>query len=151
MIDLTQEAHIVVTEQQSRDDAEGITLRVESPSDPVLGHCDPNAVHRILTNLVSNSLMFTDAGGEVTVRAFVNDDRACLTVEDTGVGMSDSFQEEMFEAIVQDFEATQRSYEGGGLGLAIVKHLVETHDGSLDIDSSRGEGSTITVRLPAAP
>lgn len=147
-IDLCEEARAVVTEQQTRSEAEGIDIRASVPSDPVFAHCDPTAVQRILTNLVSNGIKFTDPGGEVVVRVERDEDWAELQVEDTGVGMSASFQEEMFEAFKQESTGLSREYEGSGLGLSLVKELVDRHDGSLDVDSAPGEGTTMSVRLP---
>lgn len=147
-LDLVEEAHTVVTEQRARSEADGLEVRAETPSEPVLGHCDPTAVQRILTNLVSNGIKFTDLGGEVIVRVEPGNDHVSVEVEDTGVGMSKAFQEEMFEAFKQESSGLSREYEGSGLGLSLVKELVDRHEGTLDVESTPGEGTTITVQLP---
>lgn len=147
-IDLVNEAHTAVTEQQARKAAEGIDVRVAVPDEPVIVHCDPTAVQRILMNLVSNSVKFTEPGGEVVVDVERGDGQACLEVRDTGIGMSEAFQNEMFEAFKQESAGLSREYEGSGLGLSLVKQLVDQHDGSLDVESARGKGTTIRVHLP---
>lgn len=147
-VDLTDEVRTVVTEQRARSEADNIEVRAETPSEPVLGHCDPTAVQRILTNLVSNGIKFTEPGDEVIVRVSRADEQARLQVEDTGVGMSASFQEEMFEAFKQESTGLARQYEGSGLGLSLVKELVDRHDGTLEVESAPGEGTTMTVYLP---
>ena len=147
-VDLTEEARTIVTEQRARPEAEEINISTETASRPVYGDCDPTAVQRIMTNLVGNAIKFTGPGDDVTVRVYRKDDHACLEVEDTGVGIADSFQDEMFEAFKQESSGLAREYEGSGLGLSLVKELVDRHNGTLDVDSAPGSGTTITVRLP---
>lgn len=147
-VDLVKEAKIVITEQKARSEADGIDLRVEATEGHVTGYCDKTAVQRILMNLVSNSVKFTDSGGEVVVRVEQDNGQAYLEVEDTGIGMSEAFQDEMFEAFKQESAGLDREYEGSGLGLSLVKELIDRHGGSLDAESAQGEGTTMMVHLP---
>lgn len=162
-IDLVEEAEAIVTEQKDRAEEAGIDLHLDAPN-----RCscvlDPGAVQRILRNLVGNAIKFTDSGGEVAVRVSCvvrsSDDEpedasfthVELEVEDTGAGMSESFQENMFEAFQQESEDPRRSaHEGSGLGLSITKELVELLRGDVTVESELGVGTCFTITLPRDP
>jgi PAS domain S-box-containing protein len=122
-----------------------ITLEGEV-EDPLPATLDPTMVHRITDNLLSNALKFTEPGGTVTLRASGTDDAVTLEVEDTGVGIDESFLPNLFEAFARGPD--QNETEGNGLGLAITKHLTDVMGGTIDVDSEKGVGTTFTVRLP---
>lgn len=108
---------------------------------------------QILNNLLSNAVKFTAAGGQITLaisQQQASDDGHTLlelTVTDTGCGMSEQMLAQLFQPFEQEDGSTARKYGGSGLGLSIVKHLVELMDGSISVQSSKGGGSTFTVRL----
>ncbi|PEN14834.1 hypothetical protein CRI94_00620 [Longibacter salinarum] len=125
-----------------------IDLSVEMASSPVMAYADESAFRRIVMNLVSNAIKFTEPGGSVIIR--VRDAGPCaqLQVRDTGIGIDDDFMSDLFEAFTQESSGTARAFEGSGLGLTITSQLVELMDGSIDVDSTKGEGTTFTVTLP---
>lgn len=127
----------------------GLSLDVAVGEVPVTALADAPALGRIIDNLLSNALRFTDAGG-VTMRARVQREHAVLEVTDTGRGMAEAFRARAFEAFVQESEGDARSHEGSGLGLTIVRRLVEAMDGRVEIESAVGEGTCVRVLLPAA-
>jgi PAS domain S-box-containing protein len=114
--------------------------------DPLPAELDPTMLHRIVDNLLSNALKFTHPGGTVTVRAYGDDGEVVLEVEDTGIGIDESFLPNLFEAFSRG--ANQPHTEGSGLGLAITQHLTDIMGGSIDVESEKGVGTTFTVRLP---
>jgi signal transduction histidine kinase len=75
-------------------------------------------------------------------------DEAVLVVSDTGIGISDEFLDRVFDEFRQESEGLTRAHEGSGLGLTITQRLVELMDGAIEAESTKGEGSTFTVRLP---
>jgi signal transduction histidine kinase len=91
---------------------------------------------------------FTRAGGRVSVRLRAEDEDFVLQVEDTGVGIGEEFAQKMFDAFQQESSGTDREFEGSGLGLTITQRLVEAMGGDIAVDSVKGEGTTMTVRLP---
>jgi signal transduction histidine kinase len=159
-MDLVDELEALVNEQSERASTAGVDLQVEADCETCSCHLDPGAVQRILRNLVGNAIKFTDEGGEVIVRLRrearngVSDEaftHAHLEVEDTGAGMSESFQEDMFKAFRQESQTPRGGHEGSGLGLAITKQLVDLMDGEIEVESQKGEGTCFTIRLPRVP
>ncbi|HEY9750545.1 MAG TPA: ATP-binding protein [Allocoleopsis sp.] len=110
---------------------------------------DQRRLKQILLNLLSNAIKFTPAGGQVTLRAWLESGTAIFQVEDTGIGIPDHQRPLLFQKFQQLDTSYQRKYEGTGLGLALTKQLVELHGGWIDVVSTVGLGSTFTVHLPA--
>jgi signal transduction histidine kinase len=103
-------------------------------------------LHRITDNLLSNALKFTEPGGTVALRAHGTDDAVTMAVADTGTGIDEDFLPNLFEAFTRGPD--QDDTEGTGLGLAITKHLTEVMGGTIEVESEKDEGTTVTVRLP---
>jgi signal transduction histidine kinase/DNA-binding response OmpR family regulator len=133
----------------------GITLHVETDPLPTGEqtpvYVDPESWEHILSNLLSNAVKFTPEDGEVHVRVVETPDAVDVHVRDTGVGIPAAEQDSIFDRFRRaDASATQRQ-EGTGIGLAFANDLVELHDGTIDIESAEGEGTTVSVRLPRGP
>jgi PAS domain S-box-containing protein len=128
-------------------DEKGITLRTSlQPAPAMLG--DRGRLAQVLDNLVSNALKFTTEGGSVDVRMSSKSGEAVIEVVDTGMGIAPEEQEHLFERFFRSTEATERAIPGTGLGLTIAKAIVERHEGSIEVESAEGEGTTMRVRLP---
>ncbi|HEY9806979.1 MAG TPA: HAMP domain-containing sensor histidine kinase, partial [Candidatus Obscuribacterales bacterium] len=110
---------------------------------------DQRRLKQILLNLLSNAIKFTPAGGQVTLRAWLESGTAIFQVEDTGIGIPEHQRPLLFQKFQQLDTSYHRKYEGTGLGLALTKQLVELHGGWIDVVSTVGLGSTFTVHLPA--
>ncbi|HEY9217638.1 MAG TPA: ATP-binding protein [Phenylobacterium sp.] len=108
---------------------------------------DPTRVGQILRNLVSNAIKFT-AQGVVAVHIDRPGDTLIMKVTDTGIGMTPEQQSRLFEAFVQADASTTRRYGGTGLGLVIVRELASKMGGEIEVESTEGQGSSFTVRLP---
>ena len=147
-VDLGQAARAAVDVYAETAAASGLALRVQAGG-PAVALGDAAAVGRVIDNLVSNALRFTEAGG-VTLRADVADGHAVLDVVDTGRGMDAAFVPRAAEAFVQASDGDARSHEGSGLGLTIVHRLVEAMGGTVGIESALGEGTRVRVSLPLA-
>lgn len=115
---------------------------------PDLPHvpADPAYMERALTNLVSNAIKFTPAGGSVQMRIGVEGDQLAIAVCDTGAGIPRDELAVIFEQYKRGRDSA--GVEGSGLGLFIVRAVVERHGGTIGVESSLGVGSTFTVRLP---
>jgi signal transduction histidine kinase/DNA-binding response OmpR family regulator len=125
-----------------------VTLEVTMP-DALVGSFDPDAIEKILTNLLSNALKFTPRGGTVTLAAVSGDERVTITVQDTGSGIPAEHLPFVFERFYQATESNGLQEPGTGLGLSLVKELVELHGGTIDVSSEgAGAGTRFTVTLP---
>lgn len=111
---------------------------------------DPRRIRQILTNLLSNAIKFTPGGGKVVLSAQVEDHQSLLIqVADSGIGMTAEEIPRALEPFGQIQNVYSREHKGTGLGLPICKALVELHGGSFEVASVPGEGTTVTIRLPA--
>ncbi len=110
---------------------------------------DQRAVKQVLINLANNAIKFTESGGVVVIDASMQDDMLKLTVSDTGIGIAADKIEFLGQPFMQVQNDYTRRYEGTGLGLSLVKGLVELHGGRLAITSKQGEGTVVTILLPA--
>ena len=124
-----------------------LSLDLERPPAPLFANLDRHCFEQILNNLVGNAIKFTEAGG-VTVRVEQQDERVCVHVRDTGIGIDESFIPLLFEEFKQESTGLARSHEGNGLGLAITARLVELMDGEIVVQSEKGKGSVFTVSFP---
>ena len=130
----------------------GLSLSVAELTPGVWASADPGFLHRILNNLIGNAIKFTHEGG-VTVEIDAEAQAAVLRVRDTGIGITPAFLPDLFDDFKQESTGIQRAHEGTGLGLAITQKLVDLMDGRVEVESTKGVGSTFTVWLPrlAAP
>lgn len=110
--------------------------------------CDPLRLRQIINNLLSNAVKFTDRGG-ITLTASYEQRRLVVAVADTGKGMEPADRERIFQEFTRLPGAQGK--EGFGLGLSIVRMLVQLLEGSIEVDSVPGKGSTFTVRIPIYP
>ena len=149
-VDLAELAARTVEAMRPAAGEKGVTLEVVSDHPPT-ARGDQVRLTQVLDNLVSNAVKFTDEGGVVTVTVKGNGDGVDLVVKDTGIGVSTEEQGQVFTRFFRASTATKRAIPGTGLGLAISRALVEQHGGTISFSSREGEGTTVTVRLQAAP
>jgi len=105
-------------------------------------YVDPQQIHQVLVNLVTNAYDAMPEGGKLTINAQVKKSQVHLAFADTGCGISKKSMDNLFEPL---FTTKAR---GIGLGLAISKNLIESNGGSIKVKSKEGQGSTFTVILP---
>ena len=105
-------------------------------------------LYQIAFNLVENGIKYNAPGGKLTVRLLRQEDNALLQVTDTGVGIPPEALGHIFERFYRVDKARSRKSGGSGLGLAIVRNLVERNQGSIQVESAEGKGSTFTVAFP---
>ncbi|MCL4396109.1 MAG: cell wall metabolism sensor histidine kinase WalK [Chloroflexi bacterium] len=133
-------------------DLKGIAMSASvDPATMVLA--DPQAIRKVLGNLIHNALKFTNSGGQIEIRVTPEGDNVQFAVADTGIGIPPSELPRVFERFYKVDRARARGageLRGTGLGLAIAKHIVGAHGGTIWAASSEGKGSTFFFTLPAA-
>lgn len=127
-----------------------ITLKVEAhPCPPV--EANPAHMKQLWTNLISNAIKYTPAGGRVTVRLFSKDEGIIVgEVEDTGIGIAEKDLANLFKEFFRTEQAKAITPHGTGLGLSIVKQIVESLGGDIRVESELGRGTKFSFRLPSA-
>ncbi|GAB6902332.1 sensor histidine kinase [Kineosporia succinea] len=138
----------VLEAHQGAADAAGVVLRADVEGEPTLT-ADAVRLRQLVGNLVSNGLRYTPAGGTVTVNARSDGDLVTVAVEDTGTGIAPEHLDKVFDRFWRADTSRTRASGGSGLGLAVVRQITELHDGTIEVESRLGEGTTFTVRLPA--
>lgn len=131
----------------SQAEAKRLELVVEVDRDLGTAEVDRGQLERALVNLLANAVKFTPAEGRVGFRAGRAGGTVSFVISDTGIGIPDSEKEHLFTRFFRSI-ATEKAIPGSGLGLVIVKSIVEGHGGTIAIDSTVGEGTTVTVSLP---
>ncbi len=136
--------------KQTAADAE-IRLIYRVPNNLPEQRGDAKKLEQVFVNLITNAIKFTEPGGEITLSAIrLKHDGVAVTIKDTGIGMSDEEIELAKTPFAQVNGTRTRWREGTGLGLPIAQALVDLHGGELNIQSAKGMGTQVTVRLPSS-
>ena len=129
-----------------------VVLATELSERPLPISGDPLRLSQVVSNLLTNAVKFTDAGGSVTVQTRIETGEAVLRVKDTGIGIAPELLSRIFEPFQQGESSLTRAKGGLGIGLTVARSLAELHGGRLQAESSGvGQGSELTLRLPLLP
>ena len=128
-------------------DQKQIRLYCQNPPHPVDLTLDPDQFEKVVFNLLSNALKFTNKGGKITIYVEERDDTVTMTVEDTGIGIPDNMLETIFDRFSQVDGSKSRAQEGTGIGLALAREIVLVHKGSIRAESELGRGSRFIVEM----
>lgn len=132
---------------QPRAAAAGVRL-VQLAHAPVHADVDTLAIGRVIDNLLTNAIKFSARGSSVGISLATDAAAAVIRVQDSGIGVSAEDQRHMFDRFFRSRSAQTGAVPGAGLGLSIAKSLVDAHDGTIEVQSELGAGTTMTVRLP---
>ncbi|GAB3258225.1 ATP-binding protein [Nocardioides dilutus] len=147
-VDLWKMVQDVVHLVESSVRSKSLTLRLALGDGQLVVPGDPTELDRLLTNLVSNAVKYTSAGGTVLVSAHRRGSEVVLQVADNGFGISEQDQIGLFRPFYRTTNPAALNQPGTGLGLSIVATIVERHHGRVEVCSRLGEGTTFTVTLP---
>jgi two-component system phosphate regulon sensor histidine kinase PhoR len=134
----------------AKAEAQRVKLRLEAATDLPAVMADQRGMEEVFTNLISNAINYSPAGGDVTVSARMNGELLEVRVNDQGVGIEPEEIPKIFDKFYRVKSPETRQIIGTGLGLPIVKSVVEAHRGSIEVESQVGVGSTFRVFLPIA-
>ena len=110
--------------------------------------CDPEMIERVILNLLSNSVKFTNPSGSMSVNMYKKEEEIYISIKDTGIGIPNDKLDVIFDRFRQVDKSHTRKQEGSGIGLSIVRSLVELHGGKITVLSEYGKGTEFIIMLP---
>ncbi|HIG0357719.1 TPA: ATP-binding protein [Clostridium sporogenes] len=146
IISLIEEITLSVT---SYAESKGINIIFDTNVEEKIIAVDPDKIERIILNLLSNSIKFTNNGGNIFVNVKDSEEHVYIHVKDTGVGIPSDKLESIFERFFQIDKTLKKNKEGTGIGLHLVKSFVEMHKGTVTINSELGKGTEFIIKLPS--
>jgi signal transduction histidine kinase/PAS domain-containing protein len=129
-------------------DIKGLNIIFDTDIEEKIIACDPEKIERILLNLISNAIKFSDVGNEIFVNIKEKNQFIEISIKDNGIGIEHNQLDMIFNRFKQVDKSLSRNAEGTGIGLSLVKAIVEMHQGRIYVESEFGKGSTFTVELP---
>ena len=139
----------IVTDFTADAAPRGVSVRLHldaAPASTVLA--DAASLTTSIWNLLDNAVKYSVDGGDIDVSLSRRDDMVTIAVRDRGIGIPADEQPQIFERFVRGRQASTLGIKGTGLGLAMVSHVVRAHNGTIELNSSEGAGSTFTIVLP---
>lgn len=123
-------------------------LKLKYDFEDIVINMDEESLKHIVINLIDNAIKYSRLNGEICVRCYKRDSKACIEVEDNGIGINSEQAQKIFEPFYRVDKHRSREAGGAGLGLSLVKKLVEKHGGSISVKSKLNEGSIFCVVFP---
>ncbi|WP_424766981.1 ATP-binding protein [Paenibacillus sp. sgz302251] len=144
MLDFNGPVKETVSQLAVREEQTKVRLLAAYGKSPMLVRGDANRLKQVMINLIDNAFKFTPAGGTIRIATGIEREYAWLSVADTGCGI----EAEDLPHVTEKFYKANTGQGGSGLGLAICKEIIELHGGQLVVDSERGAGTIVTIRMP---
>jgi PAS domain S-box-containing protein len=145
IVSVTEE---IVLSVVSYGESRGIDIIFDTDLEERIMTFDPDKIERIILNLMSNALKFTQKGGKVFVNLLNSNEYVTISIRDTGIGIPEDKLAVIFDRFMQVDKTLRRENEGTGIGLSLVKAFVEMHQGTVNIRSEINCGSDFTIKLP---
>ena len=150
-LDVVKDSYVAIYKQAEEKHVEIIDNDCDCKHFNLVG--SPLHVKRIMMNILSNAIKYNKENGKIyiTCKEIYSDDHTStieFKCEDTGIGMTEEFQKHVFESFTQEENSARSSYNGTGLGMSIVKSIVDKMNGTISVESVKGEGSTFDVVIP---
>ncbi|MBU3901735.1 HAMP domain-containing histidine kinase, partial [Patescibacteria group bacterium] len=149
-LNLAEVIHHVVDMMKTDAQQKNIQIDLLLPASIPSVQADRNSMEGIFTNLISNALKYTLAGGSVTIRLDDHDGFVKVSVADTGIGIQSEDIPRIFDKFYRVKSSETRQIVGTGLGLSIVKSIVDAHMGTISVESTEGKGTTFSILFPKA-
>lgn len=143
-LDLVAEVTDAVLFFEARMQAEGLVLRYEEPPEPIPVYADPDRLRQVFVNIMDNAIKYSAFGGQITVKVWAGKSRAFVEVLDQGRGIAP----EDLQNVKTKFFKGKNAVRGSGIGLALVDEIMTAFDGSVDLNSTLGRGTVVTLALP---
>lgn len=125
-----------------------INIQFDTNEEEQIIKCDAYMIERVMLNLLSNSIKFSDNNSNIYVNLYIHKDWIEIKVKDEGIGIPKEYQNIIFDKFVQIDKSFTRANEGSGAGLSIVKSIIDLHKGRIKVISKSKEGTTFKVLIP---
>jgi two-component system phosphate regulon sensor histidine kinase PhoR len=146
--DITGLIYQVVEELEGRARKKKVEIKILIPQKKqILVHADPGKITQVLTNLIINAINYGIKGGHILINYHKLGEKILVEIEDNGIGITEKDATRIFERFYRVEKSRSRQKGGTGLGLAIVKHIIDSHNETVSIRSSPGEGSVFSFSL----
>lgn len=122
-------------------------LKIEIPQKPLEFSFDPEKIDRVLKNLISNAVKYSPGGGEIRIALTAKENACQISIEDQGIGMTSEQVTKIFDKFYRA-DTSDSAPDGTGLGMTIAKHLVESHGGTINVESESKKSTKVTITLP---
>ncbi|MTI89675.1 MAG: HAMP domain-containing histidine kinase [Balneolaceae bacterium] len=139
---------IVLSQFRERAREKGVNIKIDV-KDRLKVSLDREKFSRVMDNLITNALKFTDGPGEVKVLSYKEDGRVVIKVKDSGIGIPDEMQDHIFDQFSKARRLGLKGEKSTGLGMSIAKKIVELHDGTIRVESRENYGTAFYISLPA--
>ncbi|MGR3221278.1 MAG: ammonium transporter [Candidatus Anammoxibacter sp.] len=143
-----KEVQDVITEMATK---KKITVKLQLAENVGMVTADRTKYKQVLFNLLSNAIKFTPENGKIMIEGTVSTNELLISVADTGIGIKEEYQTDIFDEFYQIDGSQTREYEGTGLGLALAKRIVDLHGGKIWVESEENKGSKFSFTLPVHP
>jgi signal transduction histidine kinase len=149
-INLNEFVTDIVNEQKPDIKTAKHKVKLELYRKPIITNADPHMLRMAIENLLSNAIKYTHQGGMITIRTHKSRSNVIVSIKDTGIGIDQADTDKIFQQFSRLPNEMSQQVGGTGIGLYLAKHLVELHDGRIEVHSTSGKGSTFTIILPTA-
>ncbi len=139
----------IVTSVTAFTESKGLNIIFDTDIEEKIIACDPQNIERVVLNLISNAIKFSNEGGEIFVDVKDKNEFVEISVKDNGIGIEKKNLDMIFDRFKQVDKSLSRNTEGTGIGLSLVKSIVELLGGNIYVESEYGKGSKFTVKLPS--
>ena len=147
-LDLVPILKRIVYSFKSFAERKSISLNFDTGQQNIILYIDEDKIDKIISNILSNALKFTQDKGYVNVKSCVEKNVVEIKISDNGIGIPEEKIDKIFDRFYQLDNRLSKDYEGTGVGLSLTKELVELHKGKIEVESCEGKGTTVVVKIP---
>lgn len=146
--DIVKLVENIVKISKTYTDKKGIDISFKSEVNKKILSLDIDKVEKIILNILSNAIKFTDTGGRIDINLYMENEQVCISIKDTGIGIPKDKTEVIFENFEQLDTTLSRGCEGTGMGLSVVKKLANLNNIKINVESELNKGSEFIITLP---
>jgi two-component system phosphate regulon sensor histidine kinase PhoR len=145
--DLVKLTKDIINSFEEQSEGKTVKVSMDKKYEPIYVKADRAKISQVLTNLIANSINYSNENGATTIRFYLINQSLITEISDNGIGIPEKDIPRLFERFYRVEQSRNRNEGGSGLGLAICKHIIESHNETISVKSKLGEGSTFSFSL----